>query len=83
MEVGDLGAEPLSGDLEREEGAGGILEKGVDLGEAARPAILLARLPVERGPPLRLVEDGEDVLAGQSFDAEQVTMRKGADEGCG
>ena len=76
MEVGDLGAEPLAGDLEREERPRRILEEGVDLGEPGEPVVGLARPAVERRPRLGLVEDESDVGGGKPLDPEQMAVRE-------
>ena len=77
VEVGDLGAEPLAGDLEREERAGRILEEGVDLGEAGEPFVGLSDAAVERDPRLGRIEDQIDVGRRKALDPEQMAMREG------
>ena len=77
MEVGDLGAEPLAGNLEREERPRRILEEGVDLGEAGETIVGLAHAAVERRPWLGFVEDASDVGGGKPFDPEQMAVREG------
>ncbi len=73
-----LGAEPLPGDFERQQGARAILEEAIDLRQPGEPVVLLAPAAVELDPLLRLVEQEEDILPGEAFDAQQVAVWKGS-----
>ena len=70
VEARNLRAEPLAGDLEREEGSRRILEEGVDLGEAPEAIVRLPRAAVERDPGFRLVQNAPDVGGRQPLDSE-------------
>ena len=70
--VHDIGAEPLAGELEGALGAGRGLEEQVDLGAAGQHRLLLADLPVELDIAVGEIENGDDLLAGQRRDGENM-----------
>ena len=81
MHVHHIRAQPLAGDLEREQRAGGVLEEGVDDGEPGQPIIALLRLAVQLHPLLGLVEQEQDLVRGKAGNAEQPAMRKSGGAG--
>ena len=64
-EVDDVGGQPLGRRLERDPGAGGVLEEEVDHGAAAQRRQLLDRPVGEPGQLLGGVEDEERVVVGR------------------
>src|SRR3546814_17257199 len=68
--VDDIGAEPLARDLERQQGARRIFEKGVDDGESGQGIVMLGGArAVQFDPYFRGVEDVADLPRGQLRDA--------------
>src|SRR3546814_7287773 len=80
--VDDIGAEPLARDLERQQGARRIFEKGVDDGESGQGIVMLGGArAVQFDPYFSGVEDVADLPRGQLRDAGQVAMAKGVATG--
>ena len=77
MHVDHIGAEPLSGDLEREQRSGRIFEEGVDDGQAGKPVIPFLRLAVQFHPLLCFVEQKEDFVRSKTGYADKSAMREG------
>src|SRR3546814_1087007 len=78
VEVGDLRAQPLARDLEREKRSRAVLEKGVDLRQPDQPPVLLSGAAVELHPLLRFVEKKADIVCGKPLYAEEMAVREGA-----
>ena len=76
VHVDHVGAQPLAGDLERQQRAGRVFEEGVDDRQPGQPVVALLRLAVEFDPLLRLVEQEQDLVRGEAGDA-----RAGRDAG--
>ena len=74
--VHHVGAEPLPGDLEGGLGAGGRLEKQVDLRAAAQGRFLLLDLPADLDGLVRPVEQHSNVQRREALDPEQVAVRE-------
>jgi hypothetical protein len=72
--VHHVGAEPLSGELERGLRPRRGLEEQVDLGPPAQRAALLLDLAVEGDEFLGEVEQADDFVSCQSFDAQQMAL---------
>ena len=72
--VHDVGAEPLSGQLERRLRAGRGFVEEVDLGAAAQRRGFLLRLPRDRDRPIRPVEQKLDVGGGKIADAQKMAV---------
>ena len=68
--------EPLARDLERQQRARAVLEKGVDLGEAREPVVALGAAAIGLDPLLRLVEQEHDLVRLQPVDAGQMPVRE-------
>ena len=77
MHVDDIGAQSLARNLKAQQRSGRSLEKGVDLGKAAQPVIMLGRLPVHRDPMFGLIKQIGNFVRLQASDPEQVPVRKG------
>jgi hypothetical protein len=77
VHIHDIRAEPLSRDFERQQGAGAVFEKGVDLRHAGQPVVMLARIaPVAPCPMFRFVEEEADFPGFQVSDGQEMPMRK-------
>ena len=74
--VEDVGAEPLSGKLERRAGPGRGFEEQVDDGSAAQRVALLLGLAVQFDIRVGRVEQNSDLIGGKAFDTEQVAVGK-------
>ena len=84
--VDDVGAEPLAGDLERQQRARRVLEEGVDQRQPGEPLVVLGAAAIELDPLLGLVEQERDLVRLEPDDSGQVPVREdGAtpDEGGG
>ena len=61
VHVDDIRAQSLARDFERQQRAGAVFEKGVDLGEALQPVVMLARGgAVDADPMFGLIEQKAD-----------------------
>src|SRR3546814_1002229 len=76
MHVDDVRAESFPRNLERQQRSGAVFEKGVHLGETGQPIIMLGRLPVDRHPMLRLIQQEADFPWLKIFHAQQMPVRK-------
>ena len=77
MHVDDIRAEPLSRNLERQQRARAVLEKGVDDGKAAQPVVAFSGArTVERDPLFGLGKDEFNFPGLQSGDAQQMPVRE-------
>jgi hypothetical protein len=72
--VDDVGAETLAGELEGSAGSCRGLEEEIDHCPPAQGGELLIRAPALVDIGLAQVEQQRDLLARQSFDAEQVSV---------
>ena len=81
MHVDDIGAKPLAGDLERQQRARGVLEKGVDQRQPGESLVALVPLAVELDPLFGFVEQEQDFVRGQPGDPDQSAMRERARSG--
>ena len=78
VHIDDVRAEPLSGNLERQQGARRVLKKGVDNRQTAQPVVMLCRArAIERHPMLRLLQNIENFPGLKPGDTKQVLVRKG------
>jgi len=77
VHVDHVGAQSLAGNLEAKQGAGAVLEEGVDDGQAREPIRALVRLAVQFDPLFRLVEQEQDLPRSQARQAGEVAVRKG------
>src|SRR3546814_4095313 len=76
----DILAQPFARDLEGQQRAGGVLEKGVDLGQAAQPPVMLRRAPVHGDPGLGFIQQISDFPRLKAVDAKQMSMGKRSEE---
>src|SRR3546814_4803065 len=74
--VDDVRAESFPRNLERQQRSGAVFEKGVHLGETGQPIIMFGRLPVDRHPMLRLIQQEADFPWLKIFHAQQMPVRK-------
>ncbi len=77
MHVDHIRAQPLAGDLEAQQRARGVLEEGVDDGQAGQRVAVLAGLAVKLHPLFRLGEEEQDFVGFQRGDGNQVAVREG------
>jgi hypothetical protein len=76
VHVDDIRAEPLSGDLERQQRAGAVLEERVDQGQTVEPLVGLGMGAVGIDPLLRLVEQERDLMRLEAVDPGEVPVRE-------
>ena len=77
VHVHHVRAKALAGNLEGQQRARAVLEKGIDLGEAGEAAIMLAAVrPVEGNPLFRLIEEETDFMRRERGDPGQVPVRE-------
>src|SRR3546814_7394886 len=69
LRISDWSSDVCSSDL-------AVFEKGVHLGETGQPIIMLGRLPVDRHPMLRLIQQEADFPWLKIFHAQQMPVRK-------
>jgi hypothetical protein len=74
--VDRVGAEPLAGDLERQERSGGILEKSVDQCQPGEALVGGRTGTVSLDPLLGLVEQKHDLMRGEAGYSRQVAVRE-------
>src|SRR5205823_14411781 len=74
LHVDDIAAEALTGQLERRARAGRILEKQIDDRASGQEVALLLGAAIEGDISLGKIEQGADLLRGESFDAEQMSV---------
>lgn len=76
-EIDHIGSQPLAGDFEAEQRAGGVFEEGVDLGEAGQTIIAFgAAAAVHVHPLFGFIEQEGDFPRLQLSDTEQMVVRK-------
>ena len=76
-EIDHVCPQPLAGDFEAEQRAGGVLEKGVDLGKAGETIIPLGRTGAVHVHPLfGFIQQERDFPRLQLGDTEQMFMRE-------
>ena len=77
VHVDDIRAQPLARDFERQQGAGAVLEKGVDLRHAGQPVVMFARLAlVGLRPIFRFVQQEADFPGFEVRDRQKMPMRE-------
>ena len=76
MHIDHIGAKALARDFEAQQRPRRVFEEGVDDRETRKHVLVLGRLPVERDPLLRLVEQEEDFVPLQLADPDQVAVRE-------
>jgi len=81
VHVDHVGAQSLAGNLEAKQGAGAVLEEGVDDGQAREPIRALVRLAVQIDPLFRFVEQEQDFPRGKAGQPRQVAVREGGGTG--
>ena len=81
MHVHHIGAQPLAGDLETQQCAGGVFNEGVDDGEARQTVVMFPPAAVQLHPLLGLVQQEQDLVALQGGNADKAGMREGGRPG--
>ncbi len=76
MHVDHVCPQPLACNLEAQQRSRGILEEGIDDGQAGQEISMLGALPVKLDPWLRLIEQVEDFVPFQLRDPQKVAMRE-------